>query len=130
MEPVINDHKILVIEDDQFLHKAIVTKLEKEGFNVLSAYDGKEGLDQALANHPDLILLDIILPVMDGMTVLEELRKDEWGAKADVIILSNLSGAEKDTKIEENKVREFLVKSDWKLEDLIALIRQHLVGQS
>lgn len=130
MEPVVNNYKILVIEDDQFLHKAIVTKLEKEGFSVISAYDGKEGLDQALANHPDLILLDIILPVMDGMTVLDELRKDEWGVKAEIIILSNLSGAEKDTKIEENKVREFLVKSDWKLEDLVALIKQKLEGQS
>lgn len=125
-----NNSKILVIEDDQLLHEAIVTKLEKEGFNVMSAYDGRQGLDQALSNHPDLILLDIILPVMDGMTVLENLRKDPWGLNANVIILSNLSGAEKDTKIEENTVREFLVKSDWKLEDLITLIRQRLGGQS
>ena len=94
---------------------------------MLSAYDGRQGLDQAVSNHPDLILLDIILPVMDGMTVLEKLRKDAWGANADVIILTNLSGAEKETKIEKNKIREFLVKSDWKLEDLTALIRQHLV---
>ena len=127
MEPVTKSYKILVIEDDQYLHKAIVAKLEKEGFSVLSAYDGRQGLDQAVSNHPDLILLDIILPVMDGMTVLEKLRKDAWGANADVIILTNLSGAEKETKIEENKVREFLVKSDWKLEDLTTLIRQHLV---
>ena len=127
MEPVTKIYKILVIEDDQYLHKAIVAKLEKEGFSVLSAYDGRQGLDQAVSNHPDLILLDIILPVMDGMTVLEKLRKDAWGANADVIILTNLSGAEKETKIEKNKIREFLVKSDWKLEDLTALIRQHLV---
>ena len=127
MEPVTKSYKILAIEDDQYLHKAIVAKLEKEGFSVLSAYDGRQGLDQAVSNHPDLILLDIILPVMDGMTVLEKLRKDAWGANADVIILTNLSGAEKETKIEKNKIREFLVKSDWKLEDLTALIRQHLV---
>lgn len=121
----VNTLKILIIEDDQALHSAMVTKLEKEGFSVISAYDGKEGLDKALSNHPDLILLDIILPVMDGMTVLEELRRDSWGRNAEVIVLSNLSGAEKDTKIEENTVRAFLVKSDWKLEDLVSLIKQH-----
>jgi len=125
-----NNYKILVIEDDKFQHSAIVTKLEKAGFTVLSAYDGKQGLDQALSNHPDLILLDIILPVMDGMTVLENLRKDPWGLNADVIILTNLSGVEKDIKIEENRVREFLIKSDWGLEDLVILIKQRMKGQS
>lgn len=122
----ISNFRVLVIEDDRALHSAIVAKLEKEGFETISAYDGKEGLEKALANHPDLILLDIILPTMDGMTVLEELRRDSWGENAEVIILSNLSGAEKDTKIEKNTARAFLVKSDWKLEDLVSIIRQYI----
>jgi len=118
--------KILIIEDDPALHSAMSTKLEKEGFEIISAYDGKEGLEKALNNNPDLILLDIVLPVMDGMTVLEQLRRDPRGKEIEVIVLSNLSGAEKDAKITENRVRAFLVKSDWKLEDLVSIVKQRI----
>ena len=77
--------KVLVVEDERTLRDALVKKLSKEEFTVLSAKDGKEGLDTALAEHPDLILLDILMPKMNGIEVLQKLREDEWGAKAKVI---------------------------------------------
>ena len=70
--------KILIVEDEPLLLDAIKRKLEKEGYGVTVATDGNEGLVQAFQGHPDLILLDIILPVVDGITVLDRLRKDDW----------------------------------------------------
>ncbi len=68
------NHNILIIEDEALMAAALKKKLESEGFQSLWANDGAEGLKVALDKHPDLILLDIILPTMDGMTVLSKLR--------------------------------------------------------
>ncbi|KKQ51839.1 hypothetical protein A2865_04415 [Candidatus Woesebacteria bacterium RIFCSPHIGHO2_01_FULL_39_17] len=117
---------VLLIEDEKLLSKAIKKKLEKNGFDVLEAYDGGEGLAVALEKHPDLILLDIVLPLMDGVTLLDRLREDEWGKGVPVIILSNLSDA---STVEESKkkgVNNYLVKTDWKLDEVVAKVREAL----
>jgi len=117
---------VLLIEDEKLLSKAIKKKLEKNGFDVLEAYDGGEGLAVALEKHPDLILLDIVLPLMDGVTLLDRLREDEWGKWVPVIILSNLSDA---STVEESKkkgVNNYLVKTDWKLDEVVAKVREAL----
>ena len=123
-----NDKKaiVLLIEDERLLSKAIKRKLEKGGFEVLEAFDGGEGLAVALEKHPNLVLLDIVLPVMDGVTLLDRLREDEWGKNVPVIILSNLSDA---STIEESKnkgVNSYLVKTDWKLDEVVAKVRETL----
>ena len=89
-------YKILIVEDDQSLLQALTLRLERENFKIISARDGEDGLEQAKNLHPDLILLDIIMPRMDGITMLKKLRTDEWGKKVSVIILTNLSDAEKE----------------------------------
>ena len=117
---------VLLIEDERLLSKAIKRKLEKGGFEVLEAFDGGEGLAIALEKHPNLVLLDIVLPVMDGVTLLDRLREDEWGKNVPVIILSNLSDA---STIEESKdkgVNSYLVKTDWKLDEVVAKVRETL----
>ena len=123
-----NDKKaiVLLIEDERLLSKAIKRKLEKGGFEVLEAFDGGEGLAIALEKHPNLVLLDIVLPVMDGVTLLDRLREDEWGKNVPVIILSNLSDA---STVEESKtkgVNSYLVKTDWKLDEVVAKVRETL----
>jgi CheY-like chemotaxis protein len=118
--------KILIIEDEEIIHKPIQSKLESEGFEVVLARDGKEGLDKAFSDHPDLILLDIMLPIMDGVTFLEELRKDSWGKKVPVIVLSNLTNAMTAEESKAKGVRAYLVKTDWKLGDVVKKVKEEL----
>ena len=90
-EPKINK-KILVVEDEISLRKALADKFRREGFAVLEAKDGEEGLAVALKEQPHIILLDIVLPKMDGMTMLKKLRQENaWGKSVPVILLTNLS---------------------------------------
>lgn len=122
-----NENKtILIVEDEKSLIDTLNKKFHLEGFKVLLAMDGEQGLERALSEHPDLILLDIIMPKMDGMTMLKELRKDQWGKDVPVIILTNLTNAEDVTKAMESGVYNFLVKSDWTLGDLVTQVRNKL----
>lgn len=93
---MINNRKklLLIIEDEIIAVKIMVEKLVSEGFDVIEAYDGLQGLKMAESEHPDLILLDLLMPNMDGMTMLKELRKDDWGKKVPVVILTNLSSSD------------------------------------
>lgn len=117
---------VLVIEDEKQLSQALYTKLLHEGFRVLQAFDGEEGLMLALTKHPDLILMDIVMPKMDGMTVLTRLREDQWGKDALVIIMSNLSdGVKIDEGLQKNIVG-YIIKSDWKLHDIINKVKYTL----
>lgn len=116
---------ILIIEDDTVLLWALAKTLSKEGFVVHKATDGEAGLELAIREHPDLILLDIIMPKMDGLTVLKKLRADIWGKDAPVIILTNLSAADT-AKDVGNRSQEYLVKADWKLTDVVAKVKKRL----
>lgn len=120
---------IEVVEDDASLLKVLVDKLKREGFEVLEAQDGKKGLDIALRERPDLILLDIVMPVMDGWTMLRKLREENpWGKNVPVIVLTNLT-SDDDVQLANIVKLEpsyFLVKSDWKIEDLVTKVRERL----
>ncbi|MFA6476080.1 MAG: response regulator [Candidatus Paceibacterota bacterium] len=120
---------ILVVEDEEILSRTLAEKLASEGFDVSTAYDGEEGLQKALKDHPDLILLDLLMPKVDGLTLLKKLREDPWGVNAQVMILTNVSDP---VKVAEGMhagidgTYEYLVKSNWSLEDVIARIKQKL----
>lgn len=119
---------ILVVEDEKTIREAIMDILSLKHFLPLEAKDGKEGVEIALAKHPDLILLDLIMPVMDGMTALKKIRENEWGAHVPVIILTNLS-ATNEQLVEDmvtGKPVNYLIKSDWKLHDVVARIEKIL----
>ena|SRR3989344_6686633 len=117
---------ILITEDEVDLRQLLHEKLSLEGFDVLEAENGDAGLKAALEHHPDVILLDILMPIMDGLSMLKELRKDPWGATASVIILSNLSEAEKIQEGVEGNTAGYLVKSDWEPADIVTLVRKEL----
>lgn len=124
-----NNKKILIVEDERSLSQALVNKLTLEGFATLTAKNGEEGLDVALREHPDMILLDIVMPVMDGMTMLKKLRREsEWGKTAKVIILTNLTSADeqRNRDITETEPHYYLVKTDWTIEDIVTKIREDL----
>lgn len=115
-----------VVEDELSLLEVLSDKFVKEGFKVLQAKNGEEGLKVALAEHPDIILLDIIMPVMDGMAMLKKLREDSWGKDAKVIILTNLSDNEKTAQALDDGSNDYLVKSDWKIEDVVKKVEEKL----
>ena len=118
--------KILIIEDEEPLINALYDKFTGSGFEVIKAKDGQEGYASAIKFHPDLILLDIIMPVMDGMSMLEKLRLDPWGKDVKVILLTNLSDPGKIKQSLGKGVRDYLIKSDWKLEDIVKKVREKL----
>ncbi len=120
---------ILIIEDELAMRSALADKFSRQGFTILEAKNGQEGLAAALHNHPDLILLDIIMPVMDGMTMLRKLRESgDWGRRARVIILTNLSsdGNNITNNVTILEPSYYLIKADWKLEDLMAKVKEVL----
>jgi DNA-binding response OmpR family regulator len=114
--------KVLIIEDDIILSATLADNINHKGFETLHARDGEEGLDMALIIKPDLILLDILLPKMDGLTMLRKLRKDPWGKDVPVIILSNLNMPKNGVAGIGGDVSEYLVKVDWKIEDVMTKI--------
>lgn len=117
---------ILVVEDEAPLLKALGNKIKRAGFNVLEAKNGREGLIVLKKKRADLVLLDVVMPIMDGMTTLEKIFGDKKLSKTPVIILSNLSDEEKIKESMEKGAHDYLVKSDWRIEDVIKKIKDKL----
>lgn len=121
-----NKKTILVVEDEASLLAVLRDKLAREGFNILEARNGEQGLELALSQHPDLILLDIILPVMDGMQMLAKLRADSWGKNAPVILLTNVNELDKVAEALAHGVHDYMVKADWEIEKVVQAVRGKL----
>ena len=118
--------KVLIIEDDPILAETLSVNLVAEGLRVIRAKDGSEGLAMALIEKPDIILLDILLPKIDGLAVLAEIRKTPWGTHVPVIVLSNVRAPIDVAIAVGNDVHEYLIKADWKIEDIIERVHQNL----
>ena len=121
--------KVLIVEDEIPLRMALKTKLTSEGITVLEAKDGAEGVQMAMANRPDLILLDIIMPKMNGIDVLKDLKNNVGLANVPVFMLTNLSEESTAKIVQELGAEEYLVKSNIKIEDLAAKIKTRLGGK-
>src|SRR3989344_6219390 len=106
--------KVLIIEDDDFLVQMYATKLELENFSVLMATDGAKGLKMVAKEKPDLVLLDLNLPVMDGFTVLEELKKNAETKDIPVLVLTNYGQKDKVDKCLDLGAEDYLIKADRK----------------
>jgi len=120
------EKKILIIEDEESILQAMIDKFSRQGFEVIKAVNGQDGLSSALTEHPDLILLDLLLPIMDGIDLLKKLRADKWGKSVPVIVLTNLSEARKVSEVVDIGIDDFLIKTDWKLEDLVKKVEKRL----
>ena len=118
--------KILVIEDDRFLRELISRKLRNEGYNVIEAIDGEEGLRKIKEEKPDLVLLDLILPGMDGFEVLKRTKEDQATTKIPVIILSNLGQREEVEKGLKLGAIDYLVKAHFTPGEIIEKIKNIL----
>jgi len=118
---------ILLVEDDDSLVATYKAKFEQEGFTISVEKDGEGGLKSALAHHPDIILLDIRIPKMDGMTVMKKIREDEWGEKVPIIITTNFDI--KDGEISElvaDHPAYYLLKGNTSLDEMADKVREVL----
>lgn len=120
--------KILIVEDEESIQKAMSDYLLNQQFLTIMAKDGEEGFATAMKEHPDLILLDVLMPKMDGMVMLQKLRADEWGKTVPVIILTNVNPSTSSVinSVLENNPAYYLVKSDVKLEGILEKINEVL----
>jgi DNA-binding response OmpR family regulator len=118
--------KILIVEDDAILLSILADSLAQAGFEIIQAKDGKEGLAAALREHPDLILLDIIMPKMDGVTMLKKLRQDKKCLATPVILLTNLGYNKEVDEAMKHGASDFLVKANWKINDVVAKVSERL----
>ena len=118
--------KILLVEDDQILAKLYQTKFQKEGYEIQLAYDGQEGLDKLKAFTPDIIILDLIMPRVDGFSFLQKVKPDPDLSKIPVLVLSNW-GQESDIKrAQELGAKDFFVKADISLSQMIEKVKKYL----
>jgi len=104
----------------------LVNKFRNEGFEVIEAQNGEEGLRLALSHKPDLLLLDIVMPKLDGISLMKKIRDDKWGSDVPIVLLTNLSDAEKVSEAAKYGVYDFLVKTDWRLDDIVVLVKEKL----
>lgn len=122
---------LLIVEDEKALSSVLEERLITEGYSVLKSTNGDEGLKLALENHPDLILLDILMPKSDGLTMLKKIRDDSWGKNVAVILLTNVDNSEKiydamTINGEHGSMFEYIVKTNISLEDVVDRVKKRL----
>lgn len=121
--------KLLLIEDDRILLEMYKKLFRNHDYDVSTATDGENGLKKALKEHPDLTLLDIRMPKMDGMTLLKYLRQDSWGKDAKVIILTNLDATDNILKgVTKDYPSYYLIKSNTKPVEVLEYIKE-VIGE-
>lgn len=118
--------KIVCAEDDKLMSSALVDGFKAAGFDVIPAFDGEEAVAKISEHKPDLILLDILMPKLDGFGVVWELKRNPDIAKIPVIMLTNLSDPETISKIMEAGITDYLLKSEQSMDQIIAKAQQVL----
>ena len=124
--PENNTKTILIVEDDPMLSLTLSDACKEAGYNVKVANDGEEGLKIALEEKPVVILLDIMMPKMDGISVLREIRSNLSTAEIPVIVLTNIGDVETISKIVEAGAVDYLLKSDQSVDDIIQKVKDVL----
>lgn len=114
---------ILIVEDEQDIREAIAEGITQAGFKVSVAENGISGLEKALTDHPDLILLDIVMPLMGGHQVLDKLRQDEWGRKANVIMLTSMDDVKNIADAHSGSIKDYVIKAHHSLDEIIQKVK-------
>jgi DNA-binding response OmpR family regulator len=115
--------KILIVEDDKFLRELISQKLLKEGYDISEAVDGEKGLKAIKDEKPDLVLLDLILPGIDGFEVLSEVKEDALLSKIPVIILSNLGQKDDIERALKIGATDYLIKAHFTPAEIVSKVK-------
>ncbi|OGE73717.1 MAG: hypothetical protein A3C49_00700 [Candidatus Doudnabacteria bacterium RIFCSPHIGHO2_02_FULL_42_25] len=115
--------KILIVEDEEILLTALAEELKQEGFDAVGAKDGEEGVAKAASEMPDLILLDLVMPKLDGIGALKQLKENDQTKNIPVVILTNLSDYDKVSDALSLGAMDYLVKANYRLEELVSKIK-------
>ncbi len=118
--------RVVVVEDDHDLRYLYQFKLEHEGFDVLTAEDGQQGLQAVQDHKPDIILLDLLMPVMSGSEMLARLRSEEWGSDVRVIVLTNISKDEAPPALRFLHVDRYVVKAHHTPAQIVGIVQEIL----
>lgn len=118
--------KVLIVEDDNSLRDVLAEFLEADGFSVVVAADGEEGINLIRETKPDIILLDVVLPKKDGYQVIKEIKSDDDVKNIPIILLTNLGSLSDIEKALELGVTNYLVKSDYQIKEIVAKIKEIL----
>lgn len=118
--------KILVIEDDKFLRDLLSRKLKEEKFQIVTAIDGEEGLKKVQEERPSLVLLDLILPGINGFDVLKKIKENPAISKISIIVLSNLGQKEDINRALKLGADDFLVKAHFTLDEITQRVKKYL----
>lgn len=120
--------KVAIIEDDQAISQMYRIKFEAEGYEVETAANGKLGLELAEKMHPDIILLDLMMPEMNGDEMLQALRKTDWGKDIRVVILTNMGEQEAPPVLKELGVKRFIVKAEMTPRQVAEMVKAELAS--
>jgi DNA-binding response OmpR family regulator len=118
--------KIAIVEDDKAIQLMYKMKLEREGYEIELAANGVDGLKIAEEFRPDLVLLDLRMPIMDGAEMLEKLRATSWGSNMRIIILTNISKSEAPQNLRFLNVDRYIVKANYTPTQVVAVIKEVL----
>ena len=120
--------RILIIEDEPSLLRLLEDKFNNEGFITLAAGDGAEGLEIAMRDMPDIILLDLLIPLVSGLDLMKKVREaGGWGKRVPIIILTNVTLDDKMLReISRNEPSYYLEKRDWKIESVVRKVKECL----
>jgi DNA-binding response OmpR family regulator len=118
--------KVLIVEDDKFLIDLLSKKLIEEKFNVVTALDGEEGVKKISEENPGIILLDLILPGMNGFEVLKKTKENPASKDIPIIVLSNLGQKEDIERALKLGAQDYLVKAHFTLEEIVGKIKKFL----
>ena len=114
---------VLIIEDEPDIREAIAEAVASAGYQTSTANNGEEGLAMALEQHPDLILLDLVMPVMDGRQALKKLREDPWGKDARVVVLTSMDDVENIASSHKHTIEDYIIKPHASLDEILQKVR-------
>ncbi len=117
---------ILIIEDEAPLRKALVEEFKDAGYDVHEAKDGMEGLEVALREHPNIVLLDQLMPKLNGIGMLKQLRVDDWGATVPVVMATNMSTTDTINEAIDAGANDYFIKSEVSIADIVRLVEDRL----
>ncbi len=120
--------KVAIIEDDQAISQMYRIKFEAEGYEVETAVNGKHGLKLCEDIKPDIVLLDLMMPEMNGDEMLQQMRKTDWGKDMRVIILTNMGEQEAPAILKELGVRRFIVKAEMTPRQVAEMVKAELAA--
>lgn len=119
---------VLIVEDDENILELYATAFTQVGIEVLKAKNGLEGVELALKHHPDAILMDIMMPIMNGHKAVEKIRLDTWGRDAKIVFLTNMSDAENVFLAVEKGSEEYIIKSNTPVKEVVNQTRMAMRG--